>query len=85
MRNIVTMEELMKAFSIKTYFLEYNSVTTKIKRFLEWRKIPLYAELFPRNRSLNVLLDQSEKGRSKLTTGMRDSFEHVLENVVKWK
>ena len=53
----------------------------------QWKEFPLYGESFiPRNSSLNVLLNLSEKGCSKLYTRMKDSHEHALDNIVtKWK
>ena len=48
----------------------------------QWKEFPLYAESLPRNSSLNVLLNLREKGCSKLYTRMKDSHEHVLDNIV---
>ena len=57
-----------------------------MKKKIEWKEIPLYAVSAPRDSSLNVLLNTSAKGCSKLYSRMKDSFSHVSENIVeKWK
>ena len=42
----------------------------------------MYVEDAPRNSSLNVFLNQSKKGVSKLYSQMKDSFSHVLDIAV---
>ena len=64
MRCIIPMSEFMENFNVKTLFLEYKSITIKIKNFVEWKEIPLNAESAARNSSLNVLLNLSENGCS---------------------
>ena len=80
------MIEFMETFDVKTNFSEYSSVSIKIKKVLEWKEILLYAEPAPQNSSLNVLLNLSKKGCSKLYSRMKDSFGHVVDNIVdRWK
>ena len=56
----------MTIHNVKTNFLDYNFVTSKIKKYIEWKVMPLYQESAPRNSSLNVILNLSTKGTSKL-------------------
>ena len=58
------MSEFMENFNVKTLFLEYKSITIKIKNFVEWKETPLNAESAARNSFLNVLLNLSENGCS---------------------
>ena len=81
-RNIIPMEEFIETFKAKTKFLEYKIITTKIKKSLEYKDQPLYSESLPRNSSLNDLLNLSMKGCSKLYIRMKDSYNHVLNNIV---
>ena len=62
-------------------FLEYNIISIKIRRFLEWKEIILYNEPHPGNSVLNVLLNLSVKGCSRLYSKMKESFDHVLFNI----
>ena len=66
----------------QTFWKEYDIIAFKIEDFLEWEEFPLYSEPLPRNGSLNTLLNLNEKACSKLYTKMKNSFEHVLDNIV---
>ena len=47
--------------------------------------MPSYEESAPRNSALNVILNLSSKGASKLYSRMKDSFSHVLSNAAdRW-
>ena len=76
------MEEFIEKYNVKTYFLEYNSITIKIKRFLEWKDYPEYREPYHRKSFLNILLNLSVKGSSRLHTRMKNSNSHILDNIV---
>ena len=65
--------------NVKTNFLDYNFVTSKIKKYIKWKEMPLYQESAPRNSALNAILNLSTKGTSKLYSIMKDSFSHVLD------
>ena len=83
--NLVSMEEFIDHFGVKTNFLEFNNIGHKIKKFLEWKEIPNFSDPLPRNSTINVLLNKSIKGCSKLYSMIRDSDDSIinlLEN--KW-
>ena len=82
MNVIMPMGEFMTTHNVKTNFLDYNSITIKIKKYIKWKDMNLYEETALRNSSLNVILDLSVKGVSKLYIRMKDSFSHVLDNVI---
>ena len=82
-RNVILpMDDFMARFNVKTNFLDYNYVTTKIKRYIEWQELPLYEEEFPKNSSLNVFLNLTFKGVSGIYRRMKDSHTHILDNAV---
>ena len=86
MYQILPMEKFKEKYRVKTNFLEYNIISIKIRKSLEWREIPLYNEPYPRNSVLNVLLNLSVKGYSRLYTKMKESFDHVLYNICdRWR
>ena len=86
MNDRMPMPEFMETRNVKTIFLEYNSIIIKIKKYIKWKEMPLYEMSAPGNSSLNVLLNLSTKGVSKLYTRMKDSFSHELDNAVdKWR
>ena len=76
------MDDFISRFNVKTNFLDYNYVTTKIKKYIEWQDIPLYSEELPRNSSLNVFLNLTTKGVSRMYSRMKESHTHVLDNAV---
>ena len=79
------MEEFTGHFGVKTNFLEFNNICHKINKFLEWKELPIYSEPLPRNSSINILLNKSIKGFSKLYTMIKDSDETFLNKLVnKW-
>ena len=60
--------------------LPFLTITILLLRFKK-----IHVEEAPRNSSLNVLLNLSDKGVSKLFSLMKDSFSHVLDiAVTKW-
>ena len=86
MNVIRPMEEFMTTHNVKPNVLDYKSITIKIKKYIKWNDMNLYEETALRNSSLNVILDLSVKGVSKLYIRMKDSFSHVLDNVVdQWR
>ena len=79
------MEEFIDHFGVKTNFLEFNNICNKITKFLEWREIPNFSEPLPRNSTVNILLNKSIKGYSKLYTMIRDSDDSIINKLVnKW-
>ena len=85
MNVVMSMEEFMTTHNVKTNFLDYNFVTSEIKKYIEWKEMLLYQESAPRNSALNVILNLSTKGTSKLYSIMKDSFSHVLDIAAdKW-
>ena len=81
MYQVLPMDQFIDKYGVKTNFLEYNIISIKIKKFLEWKEIILYNEPHPRNSVLNVLLNLSVKGCSRLYSKMKESFDHVLFNI----
>ena len=45
----LTMSEFTGKYKVKTNFLEYHSLTSKIKKYIEWRDLPLHDEEQPVN------------------------------------
>ena len=83
MKVSITMEEFTDRYGVKTNFLEY--IVYKIKKFLEWRDIPLYCETLLRNSTINSLVNLNRKGCSRLYSKIKDSDDHVLNNIAtKW-
>ena len=81
----ITMEEFTSHFGVKTNFLEFSNICHKINKFLEWEDLPPYSETLPRNSTVNILMNKSSKGCSKLYTMIKDSNDTVLDNIVnKW-
>ena len=81
----ITMEEFTSHFGVKTNFLEFSNICHKINKFLEWKDLPPYSETLPRNSTVNILINKSSKGCSKLYTMIKDSNDTVLDNIVnKW-
>ena len=80
------MDEFVTYYNVRTNSLEYNIITTKINKILEWKEIPVYSEPHPRNSAHNVLLNLNIKGSSKLYTRMKDSHYYVIYNIAdKWR
>ena len=66
-------------------FLEYNNICSRIKKFLEWKDVPLRFEELPRNSTMNMLVKLNTKGCSRLYSKIKDSNSHVLDTLVeKW-
>ena len=85
MKIPVSIEKFTSHYGVETNFLEYNNICHKIKKSLEWKDTPLYSETLPRNSTLNILLNMSTKGCSKLYIMVKNSNEVVLNNIVnKW-
>ena len=83
MNVIIPMEDFISRFNVKTIFLDYNHVTFEIKKYIEWQDLPLHCEELPRNSSLNVFLNLSDKGVSRIYSRMKESFSNVLDNAVE--
>ena len=85
MNVILPMEVFMDKYNVNTNFLEYHCVSLKIRNFLEWKDVPLHSEEYPRNSSLNVFLNQSKKGVSRMYSQMKHSNDYILETASqKW-
>ena len=86
MNVILPMEEFMLKPNVKTNFLDYNYIAFKIKKYIEWKDLPLHIEDAPRNSSLNVLLNLSNNGVCRLYSRLKDSYSHVLDKAVaEWE
>ena len=85
MNVLMPMNTFMETHGVTTNFLDYHHISNKIKKFIEWRDVPLYVEDAPRNSSMNVFLNQNRKGVSKIYSQMKDSSSQVLDTAVeKW-
>ena len=85
MNVILPMDVFVEKYNVTTNFLEYHQITIKIKKFLEWKDVPLHTEEFPRNSSLNIFLNQTKKGVSRIYSQMKQFNVHILEGVSnKW-
>ena len=80
---ILSMDDFIARFNVKTNFLDYNYVTTKIKKYIEWQDVPLHCDELPRNSSLNVFLNLTTKGVSRMYSRMKESHNQVLDNAVE--
>ena len=81
----LTMDQFVEHHGVKTNFLEYNNICFKIKKFLEWKEVPLRFETLPRNSTLNMLVNLNTKGCSRLYSKIKGSNTHVLDSIVeKW-
>ena len=79
------MDQFVEQHGVKTNFLEYNNICFKIKKFLEWKDVPLRFETLPRNSTLNMLVNLNTKGCSRLYSKIKGSNAHVLDSIVeKW-
>ena len=83
MNVILPMDDFTSRFNVKTNFLDYTYVTTKIKTYIEWQDVPLHSEELPRNSSLNMFLNLTTKGNSRMYSRMKESHTHVLDNAVE--
>ena len=85
MNVILPMDKFMETHGVKTNFLDYHFITEKIKSFIEWKDLPLLEEDAPKNSSINIFLNQTKKGVSKIYSQMKTSSSHVLDTAVaKW-
>ena len=85
MNVILPMDVFVKRYNVTTNFLEYHQVKMKIKKFLEWKDVPLHIEESPRNSSLNIFLNQTKKGVSRMYSQMKQFNVHILEGASnKW-
>ena len=85
MNNPLTMLEFTTKYHVKTNFLEYHSLISKIRKYIEWRDLPLHEEEQPVNSAFNTILNLSVKGSSRLYAIMKDSSSHILDIAVdKW-
>ena len=74
----LTMLEFTTTYHVKTNFLEYHALISKIRKYIEWRDLPLHEEQ-PVNSALNTILNISVKGSSKLYTLLKGSSEHISD------
>ena len=85
MNVVMPIDTFMETYGLKTNFLEYHQISHKIKKFIEWRDMPLYEEDQPKNSSLNVFLNQTVKGVSKIYSQIKNTSSSVLDTAVeKW-
>ena len=85
MNVVMPIDTFMETYGLKTNFLEYHHISHKIKKFIEWRDMPLFEEDQPKNSSLNVFLNQTVKGVSKIYSQIKSSSSSVLDTAVeKW-
>ena len=75
----LTMFEFTTKYHVKINFLEYHSLISKIRKYIEWRGLPLHDEEQPVNSALNTILNLSMKGSSKLYTLLKGSSGHILD------
>ena len=63
--GILPLEEIPLMYKSEINFIEYNSISQKIKKFLEWREEFVCTDPLPRNCAINTLLNMDKKGSSK--------------------
>ena len=81
----LTMIEFTTKCQVKTNFLEYHSIISKIRKYIEWRDLPLHQEEHPVNSALNMMLKLSVKGSSRRYIIMKGSSNHILDNAAdRW-
>ena len=84
-KTTLTMENFTEYHGVKTNFLEYHGICLKIKKFLEFKDVPLRFETLPRNSTLNMLVNLNTKGCSRLYSKVKNSDTHILDTLVdKW-
>ena len=54
MNVVMPIDTFVETYGLKTNFLEYHHISHKMKKFIEWRDMPLYEEDQPKNSSLNI-------------------------------
>ena len=85
MNVIMPIDLFMETYGLKTNFLEYHDITHRIAKFIKWKDMPLYEEDQPKNGSLNMFLNQTVKGVSKMYSQMKTTSSSVLDTAVdKW-
>ena len=85
MNVVMPIDTFMETYGLKTNFLEYHHISHEIKKNFEWRDMPLYEEDQPKNSSLNIYLNQTVKGVSKIYSQIKNSSSSVLDTAVeKW-
>ena len=85
MNVVMPIDTFMETYGLKTNFLEYHYISHKITKFIEWREMPLYEEDQPENGSLNIFLNQTVKGVSKIYSQMKKTSSSLLDTAVeKW-
>ena len=85
MNVVMPIDTFMETYGLKTNFLEYHYISHKITKFIEWREMPLYEEDQPKNGSLNIFLNQTVKGVSKIYSQMKNTSSSSLDTAVeKW-
>ena len=71
---------IYKNMKCENILLEYNSITIKIKSFLEWKDF-YHMQCWRLKQRFNISINLCDKGCSKFYTIMKDSCEHVLDNI----
>ena len=57
----MSQSEFEKCYSVKTNFLEYGRLKTRLKDFLMDKEMPRYEELNPQNNIVNMIISQDRK------------------------
>ena len=84
--NIQTLEEINEFYNINMKFREYHGLKIKINAYLELQYKSDFIEPYPRNSSMNVLLNIDSKGVSNLYKKLHCSNENLLfELCDKWE
>ena len=84
-RSIMTQVEFENYYSVKTNFLEYGRVKTRVKEFLTDKEMPRYEELNPQNKIIDMIISQDRKGVSNLYKGIHGKSSDILYNICsKW-
>ena len=84
--NIQTLEEINEFYNINMKFREYHGLKIKINAYLELQYKSDFIEPYPRNSSMNVLLNIDSKGVSNLYKKLHCSNENLLFEICdKWE
>ena len=83
--TLLSQSEFEQKFHLKTNFLEYGAVLTKINSFMQTREVPLHIHSSPSNCMLNVILQKDSKGVSTIYKMLLSNNNSIIENAVfKW-
>ena len=80
-RVMLPIKELRETYDMNINFFDYYNLSQKITNLLAWRDRLVENEPLPRNCGINFLLHIDKKGSSKIYRKMKDSNEHILDNI----